>query len=507
MPCGGRGMSRLLLCELRPLVPTGLDGAGAPDAPIDVLIEDGRIVALAPAGELAAPAAEAVELGGRWLVPGLWDSHVHLGQAAIASERVDLVGCASAAEVAARLAAAVAAGAGQHAAVLGVGFRDALWAETPTAALLDAIPSPVVAVSADVHTVWSNRLALAGIGASPEQWFAREQLAFDLGVSYGRVPPELVDRSVAKVLVDAVARGIVGLVDFDMDDAGAAWARRLRTGTAPRIRVEAAVYPKHLADAVARGQRTGEPIGASLGAGIDPSGLVCGGPYKLFADGSLNTRTAWCDEPYPGSGGDTGVAVYQRGGLEAELRRASAAGLVPAVHAIGDAAVAAALDAYAETGMTGSIEHAQLIRRGDASWMARLGLVASVQPAHLLDDREVAERHWAGRIDRAYAFRTMLDAGVSLRLGSDAPVAPLNPWLAISAAVFRGRAGESPWNPGERLEFAEAVAASARTRIRVGEQADLVLLDYDPRRLDADALAGLRSAGTMVDGCWTALPR
>lgn len=174
------------------------------------------------------------------------------------------------------------------------------------------------------------------------------------------------------------------------------------------------------------------------------------------------------------------------------------------MHAIGDAAVAAAIDAYAESGVRGSIEHVQLIRSGDAARMAALGLVASVQPAHLLDDREVAARHWAGRLDRAYAFRTLLDAGVELRFGSDAPVAPLNPWLAISAAMFRARDGEAPWNTGERLSFAEAVAASTRSRLRVGEVADLVVLDADPRRLGVDALALVRAAATMVDGAWVA---
>lgn len=295
-------MSAVLLREARPLVPAGIGALARADDLIDLLIRDGRIAALAPAGRLDAPDAKPVELGGRWLLPGLWDSHVHLGQLALARERVDLSGCAGAAEVAERFAAAVATGAGKLGPVIGVGFRDALWPDAPTPALLDAIPAAVVAISADVHTVWSNRLALASVGAAPEQWFAREQLAFDLGIAYGEVSPERVDRGVAAALDDAAARGVVGIVDFEMDDAGAAWARRLRAGFAPPIRIAAAVYPQHLDAAAARGQRSGAPIG--------DHGPVRGGPYKLFADGSLNTRTAWCDEPYSGSGGDTGIAVY-----------------------------------------------------------------------------------------------------------------------------------------------------------------------------------------------------
>ena len=109
--------------------------------------------------------------------------------------------------------------------------------------------------------------------------------------------------------------------------------------------------------------------------------------------------------------------------------------MTPAVHAIGDRANARVLDAFEAVGCSGSIEHAQLLRREDVARFAALGVVASVQPEHAMDDRDVADRYWAGRTDRAFMLAELAAAGVELALGSDAPVAPIDPWVAISAAV------------------------------------------------------------------------
>ena len=190
------------------------------------------------------------------------------------------------------------------------------------------------------------------------------------------------------------------------------------------------------------------------------------------------------------------------------LERAHGGGLEVATHAIGDAAVAEALAAYAETGAIGSIEHAQLVGRDDVRRMAELGIRASVQPAHLLDDRDLTELVWPGRAERCFAFRWMLDDGVELALGSDAPVSPLDPWLAIAAAVHRSADEREPWHGEQALTPAEALAASVdgQPTVGVGSPGDLVLLDADPlRRRDlarptGHALRHMSVALTAVGG-------
>jgi predicted amidohydrolase YtcJ len=247
-----------------------------------------------------------------------------------------------------------------------------------------------------------------------------------------------------------------------------------------------ATYADTLEDVIAAGLRTGDPL-----PGCDERATM--GPLKIISDGSLNTRTAWCCQPYA----DAHRLEYPCGQANldgAELRdllgRAHGAGLEVATHAIGDAAVAEALAAYAETGARGSIEHAQMVNRDDVRRMAELDIRGSIQPAHLLDDRDLTEKIWPGRAERCFAFRWMLDDGVELTLGSDAPVSPLDPWLAIAAAVHRSGDDREPWHAEQALTPQEALAASVdgQPTVAVGSRGDLVLLDRDP-------LAGFEPGG------------
>jgi predicted amidohydrolase YtcJ len=235
------------------------------------------------------------------------------------------------------------------------------------------------------------------------------------------------------------------------------------------------------------------------------------GPLKIISDGSLNTRTAWCCEPYADAyrleypSGQPNLSVDE---LRTLLARAHESGLEIATHAIGDAAVSAALDAYAVTGAAGSIEHAQMARREDVRRMADLGIRASIQPAHLLDDRDLTEKIWGERSARCFAFRWMLDDGVELAMGSDAPVSPLDPWLAIAAAVHRSADERGPWHGEQALTPREALAASVdgQPMVGVGSRGDLLLLDRDPLADGEDSAATGRALGqmpvalTLVDG-------
>ncbi len=266
-----------------------------------------------------------------------------------------------------------------------------------------------------------------------------------------------------------------------------------------------ATYAEGLDDVIAAGLATGSPL-------VEGEGLLTMGPLKVISDGSLNTRTAHCCEPYADAAAlehPRGVQNHPLDELVGLFRRATAAGLEVAVHAIGDCAVGTALDAVRAAGATGSIEHAQLVALADIPRMAALGLTASVQPAHVWDDRDVTDLCWGDRAGRAYAFRSMCDAGVRLALGSDAPVAPLDPWLAIAAAVHRSGDERDPWHPEQSLTVREALAASTDRQgtLAVGNRGDLVLLDADPLAGDptdgagqAAYLRGMPVAGTIVAG-------
>jgi len=445
---------------------------------VDIRIEDGVIT------EIGQLDGDGLDLGGRIVIPGLWDNHVHFSQWALNSQRFDLSAATSAAEAAAMVGATATGPL-----FVGVGFRDALWPDQPTVAMLDEVTGdrPVVLVSADLHAVWANSAALAHYGYETEG-LLREVPAFALTGAVGAVDETTLDAWAIQAGLDAAARGIVGFADLEMAWNLDTWQRRLAAGFASQ-RVEFAIYTQHLDRAIELGLRTG--------ARLDD--LLTVGRYKVLTDGSLNTRTGYCADPYPGTD-NYGLLEVDPAVLRENMRRAIAAGIEPTVHAIGDAALTVALDTYASLGSGGWVEHAQLVAADDLARFAELGVTASVQPEHAMDDRDVADRYWAGRTGRVIPLRSLLDAGAALAFGSDAPVAPLDPWVTMDAAVTRSRDGREPWHPEQRVSFAEALRASTRSTVEVGQPADLVVLDADP----ADGnLRSMPVAATILAGRFT----
>lgn len=467
--------------------------------PLDVRLAGGVVAALAPAGTVDAAGAETIALDGRYIGPGLWDAHVHFTQWVIQQRRVDLSGTRSASDAVAAVRAALTDGFPTTDGVLfGYGYRDGLWSEPTTRAALDVFAQPVVLINGDLHSAWINTAGATRLGLSPNatgvvsegEWIGvlqRFHAEAALPVSDYRVAAEA-----------AAARGIVGVVEYENVLNVDEWSERVARGV-DSLRVDASVWPDRLEVALGRGLRTGDAV--------EPTGLVTMGRLKVVVDGSLNTRTAYCWDPYPGldahAAHGCGVSSIPVSELRELLVRARAGGIEAAVHAIGDRANTEVLDTFEELGMPGIIEHAQLVRTDDFARFARLGLIASVQPEHAMDDRDVADRYWAGRTDRAFAFGSLHAAGVALRLGSDAPVAPLDPWHAIASAVARSRGERDAWHPEQSLPLDVALASSTRHPLAVGAPADIVVTDADPFGLDRDALRAMPVAATLLGGRFT----
>ena len=464
-----------------------LTGGVTPE-PVALRVRDGRVVEVA--GALAAePGERVLDLGGRYVRHGLRDAHAHVVEWARSRREVDLSGARTAVEAADLLHGAAGA------VVRGTAFRDALWPDAPHRDLLQrALPDRVVVLrSLDMHSVWLSpaALALAGLPEHPTG-LLREHEAWD---ALARLPPHEAaedDDAVADAVAAAHARGLTAVRDFSFEDAHGTWVRRGRTD----LRVTAVVQVQHLPSYVKRGLATG-----------DGDALLRVGPLKLFADGSLGARTARCLTPYAGTD-DHGRQLLDPEALRAALAGAREARFGVAVHAIGDEATRDALHALQQAGLPATLEHAQLLRPEDLPLFAAAGIAASVQPAHLLDDRDLVDALWTGSPSLPYAVGSLVGAGAEVVLGSDAPVSPLDPWRAISAAVHRTDGTREPWRPQEAVPLEVALEASGGHRPRPGDTADLVVLDTpDPTGLGPADLAAVPVhatfvAGRCVHGAW-----
>jgi hypothetical protein len=235
-------------------------------------------------------------------------------------------------------------------------------------------------------------------------------------------------------------------------------------------------------------------------------------------DGTLGSMTARLQD-------GSGVEITSREQLEEIVRRGAALGWPVAVHAIGDLANREALDAFEATreawaplGLRHRIEHAQLLAPGDVPRFAQLGIAASVQFTHAPSDRDLADRNWAGFTDRAYPYRSLLDAGAVVVNGSDAPIEELDPLLGVRAGVLRALDDRPAWHPEQAVTVDQALHATTvapawlcgderrRGKLLPGYLADLVVLDRDPFAIDPEELPELQVVATMVGGRWTHNP-
>jgi len=472
--------------------------------------------------ETALASPETIDLGGRCVVPGFTDSHVHFLQWALAQDQVRLEGVRSLDEALARVADAVRSASGERL-VYGAGWRDAEWSPPaePTRQALDTVSGdvPVALMAKDGHSIWLNSAALAradgdlhvhggvvetddrgeptGVLREESAWLYRERFVL------GRIAPDEAVAAMRRALKIAAARGVTCVHDKDGWVGILPHWQKIHGDGGLTLRVWQSLPHARLDEL--------EELRLRSGLG---DALLRVGYLKAFMDGTLGSQTARLLD-------GSGVEITSRDELAEIVRRAARIGWPVAVHAIGDRANRDALDAFEETrdewaprGLRSRIEHAQLLAADDVERFAKLGVAASVQFSHAPSDRDLAERYWSDRVDGAYAFRSLVDSGALVANGSDAPVEEHDPLAGLRAGVHRTLDERPPWRPEQAVTLEQALHATCvaparlsgdeRTRGKLlpGYLADLVVLDRDP----FEDLAGVQVVATMVGGRWVYNP-
>jgi predicted amidohydrolase YtcJ len=508
-----------------------------PEADAVAILGD-RIVAVGSSPRVDAwrgPSTHVVDAAGKRLLPGFNDAHVHFTDGGAQLDSVQLNDATSAQEFARRIRERAEKSAkGEW--LLGGDWDETKWspAELPTKELIDSLtPETPVAVSRyDGHMVLANSLALklAGITAqTPDPAggvIVRDRQGNPTGalkdaaedLLFKVVPPPSHDQrrhAIERALHHAASLGVTSVQHMNPDYADIAIYSELLDEGKLTTRIYAAPLITQVDDQVKIGIHR-----------------AFGGPYlrigavKAYADGSLGSATAYFFDPFldqPGNRGLLSDEMQPISLMRDRMMRADAAGLQICTHAIGDAGISAILDIYAEIEKEqGSrdrrwrIEHAQHMAAKDFDRFAQLHVIASVQPYHAIDDGRWAERRIGhDRASRTYAFRTFLDHGVRLALGTDWDVAPLNPMLTLYAATTRATLDDknpNGWFPEQKLTIKESLEAytmgsayaefqeNEKGSIAAGKLADMVLLSDDVLSIDPVKIREVRVLKTWVGG-------
>ncbi|HVU12719.1 MAG TPA: amidohydrolase [Phototrophicaceae bacterium] len=503
-----------------------------------------RVVAYGRDEEMRALAGAGTvqeNLGGRFVVPGMTDAHLHWQMETQALQNVQLYNLPSKEAALERVTAKIKTAApGEW--IVGYGWLQDEWAgqngQFPTRHDLDAIApdNPVFLVSRSAHAGWTNSLALKLSGVDrntrdPESGTILHDEAGDpsgillepmtMNLVRSHIPVPTVDQLATQMKATqtlALSLGITGFHDFDDQECFSALQIMRERGDLA-LRVVKNFNKKYL-DAVLT-------VGLRRWFGDDWIRL---GGLKIFADGAIGPRTAAMFEPYDGEPNNYGIVVTDKEEMVEMVSRASAAGFASTIHAIGDKAVHDVLDVYehvrkeeAQRGEVPAtrrhrIEHVQIIHPSDVDRLAQLNVIASMQPIHATSDYPVADRYWGKRTPYSYNPRLQLDRGVVVAFGSDTPVEPMGSLIGIHAAVTRQRADGSPgpdgWNPAARLTVDEALrgytlgpayAAGMENRLgrlAPGFLADLVVLDRDLYSIAPADILTTQIVSTMVGGLW-----
>ncbi|HUL35488.1 MAG TPA: amidohydrolase family protein [Candidatus Eisenbacteria bacterium] len=497
-----------------------------------------RIVGVGSDAEIEAwrgPHTHVIDAGGKLVLPGFNDAHVHFISGGMQLEAVQLKDATSPQEFA-RLIGEKARSTPKGQWIQGGNWDETKWnpPNLPTKEMIDALTpdNPVFVIRYDGHMGLANSVALrlAGITATtpdpPGGKIVRDAQGNPTGaikdaatdLIYKVIPPLTHDQRIAIIKRSMAYAGSLGVTSVqhmvaDPEDI-AAYTELLQKGELT-TRIYAAPLITHVDDEVRLGIRH-----------------AFGGPYlrigalKAFADGSLGSSTAYFYEPFLNQGDNHGLLSDEMQPISLmrdRMMKADTAGLQLCTHAIGDHAISMILDLYAEVEKEHGpadrrlrIEHAQHMAAKDFQRFADLHVIASVQPYHAIDDGRFAEAKIGhDRASRTYAFRTFLDHGVRLALGTDWEVAPLDPMQTIYAAVTRATLdGKNPngWFPEQKLTVAEAVQAytmgsayaefqdEEKGSITQGKLADMVLLSDDIFAIAPEKIREVHVLETILGG-------
>lgn len=474
---------------------------------------------------------EVIDLGGRAVIPGFIDAHVHLQRFALGLVEINLDGEESREETL-RIVAQRVKETRPGEWITGRGWNQNLWGGIfPTKEDLDQVAShnPVVLTRRDGHLLWANSLALQAAGidrntsdpASGEiqrdengepTGILKEKATDLLHAVIPRPTPKVRERALLQAIKAAQSLGITGIHNMIHDTEGKEPFSDFQTlfyRGELGLRVYMCIPHKSLEEAIALGTKTG--------FGNEYLRL---GHLKIYADGTLGSQTADMLEPFYGQTGYAGIEVAPREELERTVFRASQNDIACAIHAIGDRAVRRTLDALEKSkGINPSlrhrIEHAQLFHPQDLPRFSQFGVLASMQPIHATSDMLIAEKYWGERSRFSFAWRSLLESGVRLAFGSDTPWEDLNPFLGIHAAVTRQRADGTPpggWYPEQRLSVEQAVYAytmgsayasgeeSIKGSITPGKLADMAILTQDIFQISPTEIPETRVLATVLDG-------
>ncbi len=511
--------------------------AARPEAEAVAVLGD-RIVAVGSASEIEAwrgAKTQVADAGGKRLLPGFNDAHVHFFDGGAQLDQVQLNDATSAQEFARRIADR-AAKTPKGDWVLGGDWDETKWtpAQLPTRELIDASTAqvPVAVNRYDGHMILANSLALklAGITAQtpdpPGGVIVRDAQGNPTGalkdaatdLVYKVIPPPTHEQrrhAIERALAHAASLGVTSVQHMNPDYADIAIYNELLDAGRLTTRIYAAPLITQVDDQVKIG------IKRAFGSSYLRIGAV-----KAYADGSLGSATAYFFEPFldqPGNRGLLADEMHPISMMRDRMMKADASGLQLCTHAIGDAAISTILDLYTDIEKEHGardrrwrIEHAQHMAAKDFDRFAQLHVIASVQPYHAIDDGRWAEgRIGHDRASRTYAFRTFLNHGVRLALGTDWNVAPLNPMLTLYAAVTRATLdGKNPggWFPEQKLTIKEAIEAytmgsayaefqeQEKGSITPGKLADMVLLSDDVLTIDPVKIRDVKVLKTWVGG-------
>ena len=495
-------------------------------------VDNGRITEIGPKSRLIGlkkHGYKVINLKGKTILPGFIDSHLHLLGTGYQLMEIDLDYIYSVDEVLAKIEkAAKKLFAGQW--LLGRGWNKNLWGDDfPTKEMLDKVApnNPVRLFAKDGHTLWVNSAALkaCGIDDTTANPTGGEIMHHSDGSLYGiilenavymvteKMPARTADykmKAVKKASAYLNKLGITGVTDCDWYGKRLSLFKDARQKGDLNLRVFMMLSPDDINNAV--------KLGLTTGFGDD---FLTAGALKLFMDGSLGSQTAWMHEAYENNNVNYGVPTLSEDELEMYFEKTHLNGISMAVHAIGDRANTELLDFFGKKyavsrklGLKHRIEHVQIIRREDIPKLKKYNVAASVQPIHVVSDRDMADRYWGKRARWAYPFATMLKRGAKVAFGSDCPIEDPNPMRGIYAAVARKRHGDDrgPWYAQECVTLKDAIRAYTETAadictwsgrrgvLAAGYDADFVILSDDIYKVKTDDIPDIKVLATAVNG-------